>query len=487
MRQPGDARPHGVQDRIALTIYLRVRRSAATCLALAAFLLALLPQPAAASPVTLPHTEIHQMKLDNGLRVLMVESHDAPVIDVQVWYHVGSKNEVAGRTGFAHFFEHLMFDGTKNLGSNEFSDYIIRSGGTDNAYTTEDTTVFWETVPNNMLPVVLWLEADRMRNLDINEKVFNNERQVVEEERRLRFDNPPYGTVVETLYDHAYTLHPYRHMTIGSMEDLNHASIQDIQDFYDTYYVPNNATLVIVGDLDWRQAAIDVQKYFGAVKAGKNWDPSAIPQEPLQQAERVVKMNLDVALPAFVEGFHMPADGTPDAYPLRIASKILSDGESSRIYTRLIYDKQIAVQAESSGNFTEDPNLFFVFAVLNSGHSPAEGETQVEAELTRLKTALVSDADLEKAKNQILRDFILSRQTAQSRAEELGYAAVVLKDPELVNTEPQRFLDVTPQDVQRVARKYFVPENETLVEVYPKKDSGERAAIGTEKAVSSRQ
>ena len=443
---------------------------------LTACMLGLVLPPALASSVKLPHTEIHEMKLDNGLRALIVESHDAPVIDVQVWYHVGSKNEVPGKTGFAHLFEHLMFDGTKNLGSNEFSDYIIRSGGTDNAYTTEDTTVFWETVPSNMLPVVLWLEADRMRNLEINEKVFNNERQVVEEERRLRFDNPPYGTVVETLYDHAYTVHPYRHMTIGSLEDLNHASIADIQDFYDTYYVPSNATLLIVGDVDWRQAAIDVQKYLGDVTAGKAHGPSTIPVEPAQQGERVVKLNLDVALPAFVEGYHMPADGTPDAYPLRLASKILSDGESSRIYTRLVYDKQIAVQAESSGNFTEDPNLFFVFAVLNDGHSPAEGETQVEAEIARLKSELVSDADLEKGKNQILRDFILSRQTAQSRAEELGYAAVVLKDPELVNTELQRFLNVTPQDIQRVARKYFVQANRTVVEVYPKKGSQTRKA-----------
>ena len=313
-----------------MTVYFPFRRCAVTCLALTACVLGLVLEPAAASSVKLPYTEIHEVKLDNGLRALIVETHDAPVIDVQVWYHVGSKNEVPGRTGFAHFFEHLMFDGTKNLGSNEFSDYIIRSGGTDNAYTTEDTTVFWETVPSNMLPVVLWLEADRMRNLEINDKVFNNERQVVEEERRLRFDNPPYGTVVETLYDHAYTVHPYRHMTIGSMEDLNHASIQDIQDFYDTYYVPSNATLLIVGDVDWRQAAVDVQKYFGPVKAGNARGPSAIPQEPAQQAERVVKMNLDVALPAFVEGYHMPADGTPDAYPLRLASKILSDGESSQ-------------------------------------------------------------------------------------------------------------------------------------------------------------
>jgi predicted Zn-dependent peptidase len=469
--------PPRVQDSSALKMQNSFRQFAVWCWFFTALTLAAALQPAVASSVHLPHTEVHQVKLDNGLLALIVESHDGPVIDVQVWYHVGSKNEIAGRTGFAHFFEHLMFDGTKNLSNNEFSDYIVRSGGTDNAYTTEDTTVFWETVPSNMLPVVLWLEADRMRNLDINEKVFNTERQVVEEERRLRFDNPPYGTVVETLYDHAYTVHPYRHMTIGSMEDLNHAGVKDIQDFYDTYYVPNNATLVIVGDVDWRQAAADVQKYLGQVKAGSAPRPAAIPQEPAQQAERVVKLNLGVSLPAFVEGYHMPADGTPDAYPLRLASKILSDGESSRIYTRLIYDQQIAVQADSSGNFTEDPNLFFVFAVMNDGHSPGEGETQVEAELTRLKAELVSKADLEKAKNQTLRDFIVSRQTAQSRAEELGYAAVVLKDPELVDTELQRFLEVTPQDIQRVARKYFVPENKTLVEVYPKKDGGEKAAL----------
>jgi len=455
------------------------RRTAVAILGLTACAFSIALRPAAAAPVKLPITDIHEVKLDNGLRALIVESHDAPVIDVQVWYHVGSKNEVAGRTGFAHLFEHLMFDGTRNLASNEFSDYIIRSGGTDNAYTTEDTTVFWETVPSNMLPVVLWLEADRMRNLDINEKVFNNERQVVEEERRMRFDNPPYGTVVETLYDHAYTVHPYRHMTIGSMEDLNHASIADIQDFYDTYYVPSNATVVIVGDVDWHQAAIDVQKYFGPVKVGDPRTRPEIPQEPQQKAERVVKMNLDVALPAFVEGFHMPADGTPEAYPLRLASKVLSDGESSRIYSRLVYDKQIAVQAESSGNFTEDPNLFFVFAVMNKGHSPAEGEEQVKEELTRLKTQLVSPADLEKAKNQILRDFILSRQTAQSRADELGYAAVVLKDPELVNTELQRFLNVTAEDILRVAQKYFVEDNKTLVEVYTKKEPEANATLAS--------
>ena len=457
-------------------IFHQAPKARAVVLAVTLFLLTGICREGGA--VTLPHTTVRTLTLPNGLEACLVEDHQSPVVDVQVWYHVGSKNEVPGRTGFAHLFEHLMFDGTTNIGSEEFSDYIIRSGGIDNAYTTEDSTVFWETTPSAQLPVVLWLEADRTRNLDITGTVFNNEREVVEEERRLRFDNPPYGTVVETLYQHAYTVHPYQHMTIGSMHDLDNAKLEDVRDFYDTYYVPNNATLVIVGDMDPQETEAMIRKYFGPLERGARLPANHIQQEPPQTARRVVKLELNVALPAFVEGYHMPADGTPDAYPLRLASYILSEGESSRIYRRLVYDKQIALEAESSGNFTEDPNLFFVFAVLNQGHGPAEGEAEVEAELTRLKSQMVSDAELQKAKNETLRDFILSRQTVQTRGEELGYAAVILKDANLVNTELSRFLAVTPADIQRVAQKYFTAENMTVVEVYPKGGEGEKQASG---------
>jgi zinc protease len=427
---------------------------------------------AMAAAVKLPQAAVRKVALPNGLRALMVEDHEAPVVNVQVWYHVGSKDEGPGKTGFAHFFEHLMFKGTRNIGPEEFSDYVVRSGGVDNAYTTEDATVFWETVPSNQLPVVLWLEADRMRNLDITERVFNTEREVVKEERRQRFDNQPYGDVIETLYQRAYTVHPYRHMPIGSLEDLDRASVADVQRFYDLYYVPDDATLVVVGDFDGQQAESWVREYFGPLPPGPRPLDRRIPPEPPQTAERVVKLEKEVALPAFVEGYHMPADGTADAYPLRLAAELLSEGESSRIYRRLVYEKQIALQVQCAGNFTEDPNLFFALAIMNAGHSPAEGESEVERELERLKTELVSPEELDKAKNQILRDFILSRQTAQSRGEELGYAAVILKDPDLINTELARFLAVTPADIQRVARKYFVPENLTLVEVYPRQGPG---------------
>lgn len=423
-------------------------------------------------PPRLPHMEIHTLMLANGLEVLMVEDRHAPVVNVEVWYHVGSRDEPAGRTGFAHLFEHLMFDGTHNLPGDQFSSYIVRSGGTDNAYTTDDATVFWETVPSSTLPTALWLEADRMRGLDITAGAFRNEREVVKEERRERFDNQPYGNVVETLYANAFTVHPYHHMTIGSMEDLDRASVEDVKQFYDTYYVPDNATLVLIGDFETAEASSWVRQDFGPLQGTGKPVERHIPVEPPQRAERVIKLKQSVALPAFVEGYHISADGTPDAYPLHLAAKILADGDSSWVYQRLVYEKQIAVQAESTGNFTEDPNLFFVFAVMNAGHAPAEGESEVNDLIERLKTQPVSDVELDKAKNQTLRDFILNRQSAESRADELGYDAVVLNDADLVNTELQRFLAVQASDIQRVAQKYFVPSNLTLVEVVPQAKQG---------------
>lgn len=449
-----------------LIILAKPRKTARRVVALVAVTFTLFIRAGKAT-VKIPYSPIRNIVLSNGLRVLILEAHDAPVVGVQVWYHVGSKDEPPGKTGFAHLFEHLMFDGTKNLGPERFSDYIVRSGGVDNAYTTEDTTVFWETVPSNNLPVVLWLEADRMRNLQINEQIFKTEREVVKEERRLRFDNQPYGSVIETLYRTAFTRHSYRHQTIGSMDDLEHAGVEDIQRFYDTYYLPSNATLVMVGDLKVSEAESMAQKYFGPLTSAGIPLDRKIPQEPPQTTRRVVKLDLDVALPAFVEGYHMPADGTPDAYPLRLAAKILSEGESSRIYHRLVYEKQIALDAQSTGNFTEDPNLFFVLGILKQGHTPAEGEQEMDAEIERLKNELVPAQELEKAKNQILRDFIVSRETVKTRGEELGYDSLVLKDANLVNTEWTRFVAVTPGDIQRVARKYFASENVTVVEVFP--------------------
>jgi predicted Zn-dependent peptidase len=251
------------------------------------------------------------------------------------------------------------------------------------------------------------------------------------------------------------------------MGDLDRASVNDIRDFYDTYYVPENATLVITGDFSRGEVLPLVEAYFGPIARGTHSDDRKITPEPAQKASRKLRITRNVALPAFVTGYHMPADGTPDAYPLRVAARILSEGDSSRVYRRLVYDKQMALQAQSEGNFTEDPNLFFVFAVLNSGFTPAQAEAEMATEIERLKKEPVSLSDLSKAKNQILRDFVISRESVQSLGEELGYAAVVLKDYRLLDQELDRFLNVTPEDIQRVARQYLVPENATVLEVFP--------------------
>src|SRR5487761_9831 len=439
-----------------------MRISLISCLHCMALLPGLcLPGFGRTAQVQLPSTPIQTTLMANGLEVIMAQDHEAPVVAVQVWYHVGSKDERPGMAGFAHLFEHLMFDGTTNLAPGEFSNYIIRSGGVDNAYTTEDVTVFWETVPSAELPVALWLEADRMRNLRITPSTFDNERAVVEEELQQRFANQPYGDVVEALYAHAFTVSPYRHRPIGSMQDLDRASLSEVQSFYDTYYVPNNATLVVVGDFDEKQAEAWIQSYFRPVKGSRTAISRSYSQEPPQTAERTVALRKNVALPAFVEGYHMPADGAPDSYPMRLAAKILADGESSWIYRKLVYDKQMAMQVDSEGNFTEEPNLFFIMAVMNRRYTPQQGEAEVASILKRLKRGAISSSDLDRAKNEMLRDLVLEREGARSRADALGYDAVVLKNPELYNMEVSRFMQVTVADIRRVAQKYFVRRNLT--------------------------
>jgi zinc protease len=434
---------------------------------LEAFVLLVLFTPhAAAAGVKLPPLEIHTLELPNGLRAVMVNRGDAPVITVEVWYHVGSRNETPGKTGFAHFLEHLMFDGTRTLGRH-FSDYIVRVGGVDNAYTTTDATVYWETMPTSNLPVALWLEADRMRNLDITQSTLNNERAVVEEERQRRYENPPYGTVIPTLYENAFKVSPYRHLPIGSVDDVSRATVDAIRDFYNTYYVPNNATIVIAGKFQVDDAEHYIRKYFAAIPAAALPVTTAIAVEPPQAAESVVSLTRDVALPAFVAAYHIPADGTPDSYPLQLASRILSAGDSGMIYHQLVYEQQLALEAQTSADFSEDPNLFFVFAVMNAGHTPAEGEAAVDAILKRLQDKPLSPNELQKAKNQVLFDLAAARENSKDLAEQLGYDTAVLNDPELINTEAERFLGVTAQQVQAVARKYFVRQNRTRLEVGP--------------------
>ena len=436
--------------------------------------------PARAAQAAIPemsvrpaHMNIQRHSLANGLLVLMFEDHSAPVINLQVWYHVGSKDEKPGRTGFAHLFEHLMFKGSAHVNPEEHSRIVEAAGGFDNAYTSDDVTVFWETFPSNYLERIIWLEADRMGSLNVDEANFKSEREVVKEERRVRVENRPYGRVLEDLADVAFKVHPYKHTTIGSMEDLNKAALEDVREFHKTYYRPDNTTVIISGDFNTREAAGWTDKYFSGIPKPALPVSRIAVQEPPQKAEnRFTKWyGSQSPLPAIVAGYHMPAQFTPDSYPLILASNILSGGESSRLFRKLVYETQIAVQAAGVGNFTEDPNLFYAIAVLNQGKSIAEAEKILEGMLESMKNNPVDPKELEKAKNQQVAADILGRRTAQQRADAIGRAAVIGRDPNLVNVSLDLFLKVTAPDLQRVARQYFDKSQRTVMLIEPPKQA----------------
>ena len=439
--------------------------AAAITVALALGLLSTATLHSAARP---PKLDYKISTLDNGLTVVLSEDHSTPIVHVEMWYRVGSKNERPGRTGFAHLFEHLMFKGSKNVRSDQHLTLISRVGGDGNAYTTEDATVFLQTVPSQYLPLVLWLEADRMATLRIEQRTLNSEREVVKEERRWRYENEPFGLLSEIVYDHAFTSHPYKHTAIGSMRDLEAASIDDVREFYETYYVPENATLVIVGDIDPDNTLQMIEHYLGRVPKAGRAVPREIPREPVQQAERRVTVEADNwPLPAVVVAHHITYDGHPDAYPLHIASKVLSDGQSSRIYRRLVYD-QLAVSAFGQGNIIEDPNLFYAVALVQPGQDPAQAEAALIQELERLKQEPVTDEELQRTKNQFARDYIIGRIANAQKAAHLAHAAVIHDDVTTADGEFDIFMNITKADVQRVARTYFTDESRLVLTILPR-------------------
>ena len=439
-------------------------RAAAVVLVAAGSLGAVRPPKLAYQLTTLP----------NGLTVVLQEDHSTPIVHLQLWYHVGSKNEKPGRTGFAHLFEHLMFKGSKNVSAEAHTSMVASVGGQSNAYTTDDETVFWETVPAHYLPMILWLEADRMATLKVDKDTFTNEREVVKEERRMRVDNQPYGRLNEIIYDQAFTVHPYKHATIGSMKDLEAASVEDVRDFYRTYYVPANATLALVGDFDSAQAMQLITQYLGRVPKAEREVPRDIPKEPPQTKEKRVTLQQPWPLPAVVVAYHITNDGNPDSYPLHIAAKLLSDGQTSRIYQKLVYEKQLAVAAFGSANLIEDPNLFYAVAIVQPGKSPQEVTDVLIAELDRLRNEPISDHELQRTKNQFARDYILGRESNQQKAQTLAHAIVIHNDIKTADGEFDIFQNITIADVQRVARTYFRPENRLVLTLMPSGKAGQQ-------------
>jgi len=401
--------------------------------------------------------------LNNGLHVILHEDHSTPIVAVDIWYHVGSKNEEAQRTGFAHLFEHMMFQGSAHVGKAEHFLYIQKAGGMLNASTTQDRTNYFEVVPSHQLELVLWLEADRMMSLNVNQENFDNQREVVKEERRWRYENRPYGTHWEEMFARAFKVHPYHHIPIGSMEDLDAASLQDVQAFFNKYYVPNNAVLAISGDIDRTQTKRLVRKYFGQIPRGNTHiqQPTVVEPPQTQQVHDVIYDN--VQLPAVYIAFHIPQEGSPEYYPLDLLSEILSAGKSARLYQSLVYEKRIAQSVNAFSYAMEHPGLFYISSIVAPGRTPEVVEKAIVEELDKMKNETVSERELDKAKNQTETSIVNNRQSVLGKADELAHYYTFFKNTDEINHQLERYAQVTREDILEVAKKYLTTENSTVL------------------------
>ncbi len=406
--------------------------------------------------------------LDNGLHVILHQDKSTPIVAVSVMYHVGSKNENPERTGFAHFFEHLMFEGSANIGRGEYDKYIQRAGGTLNANTTYDRTYYFEILPSNQLGLGLWLESERMLHARVDEVGIETQREVVKEERRQRIDNQPYGSMIEETMKRCYTEHPYRWPVIGSMAHLEAAEEADYKQFYTDFYVPNNAVLSIAGDIDIDEAKMLIDKYFSGIpKSAKPvYRPRVI--EPPLAAEVRDTVYDNIQLPAVIEAYRIPAQGTKDYYAIDMVSRILSNGESSRLYRSLVDEQQKALFV---GNFPfglEDPGVTIAFGIVNMGVDVKDLENAIDAEVKKIQDELISEAEYQKLRNQIESDFVNNFSQVSGIAENLATYHMFYGDANLINTEIDRYLAVTREDIQAAARKYLTPTNRVVLHYLPK-------------------
>ncbi|HYP51993.1 MAG TPA: pitrilysin family protein, partial [Pyrinomonadaceae bacterium] len=375
-----------------------------------------------------------------------------------------SKDDPEGRSGFAHLFEHMMFKGTKNMRDEQMDRLTEDVGGFNNASTWDDFTNYFEVVPSNYLETLLWAEAERMGSLNVDAKNFSTERDVVKEEFNSRVLAPPYGRLFYAIDKLSFSVHPYKRPTIGSKEDLDAATIEDVRAFHKTFYRPDNATLVVVGDFDERQLDQWVDRYFARVPRPDAPLPRVTTKEPERTAEkRFDERGPNVPLPAVAITYLAPPVSNPDADALRVAESILSSGESSRLYQSLVYTQQVAAEAFGSANLRQDTGLFVLGAILASGKQPAEGERALLAELKRMQAEPVTKAELDKAVNQLVASALRERETNSGKAFAIGQAAVIVGDARRVNTDIERLQAVTAADVQRVMKKYFNDANRVVI------------------------
>jgi predicted Zn-dependent peptidase len=411
--------------------------------------------------------EFEEYDMANGLHVILHKDNTTPIVTVSVLYHVGSKNEPKGRTGFAHFFEHLMFEGSPNIGRGEYFKIIEAAGGGLNANTSNDRTLYFQTLPSNQLELGLYMESERMLHAKIDSTGIATQKEVVKEEKRLRVDNQPYGSLLTNMLKNAYKGTNYEWAAIGSFEDIEAANDQDFVDFYKTFYVPNNATLSIAGDINIEETKALIEKYFAEVKRGTKEIPRPKITAPKLDGTITETVFDNIQVPALIQGYRMPAQGTDDYYAIQMLTTLLSGGQSARFQKTIVDEKGIALAVQAIPLGLEDGGLFINFAIPNQGTTIEALEAEVDALVEQTKTELVPEREFQKVKNQIENNFISGYGSVESIAESLANYHVYFGDAGLINTEINRYLKVTREDLQKVARKYFVPENKVVLTYRP--------------------
>lgn len=423
-----------------------------------------------------PDLDVHEFKLKNGLVVLVLEDHATPVMSVQVWYRVGSRNELPGKTGLAHLFEHMMFKGSKHVAPEEHARRVQEHGGVLNAYTTHDATTYYENVSSDQLDLCLSLEAERMANLNLSKETLASERDVVKEERRMRTDNSPQGQMMEEVFALAYRAHPYRAPIVGWMEDLDLLTVKDCANFYRSYYAPNDATLVVAGDVKSAEVLRLAKKYFGPLKKS-DVPPMPAIHEPPQRGERRADVRAVAELPQIYFAWHIPGAGDPDIRALEILGQVLSHGDSSRLHKSLVYEQRLAVSTSADVYEAADPGLFFGSIDMQEGHTAEEGEKAFRAEIDRVVRDGITEEELARGKQQAKAQFVFQMASVSSRARQIGHYQTSVGDWRYANQVLPALLAVTRDDVSRVARKYLAPDNLSVVRLTPIRPTDAPASV----------
>ncbi|CAN1555437.1 PqqL Predicted Zn-dependent peptidases [Flavobacteriaceae bacterium] len=415
-----------------------------------------------------------EFTLDNGLHVILHNDASAPVIITSVMYHVGSKNENPERTGFAHFFEHLLFEGTANIKRGEWFKIVTANGGTNNANTSEDRTYYYEVFPSNNLELGLWMESERMLHPVINQIGVDTQNEVVKEEKRLRVDNQPYGSLIAEVKKNMYVKHPYRWATIGSMAHLDASTLEEFQSFNKKYYVPNNAVLVVAGDLnDIPKTKEWIQKYFGAIPKGTDITVEKFVEDPITTTINASYQDPNIQKPMIVASYRTPSMKTRDARVLDMISTVLSEGKSSRLYKKIVDEKKMALQIGAFGYSQEDYGMYILYG-MPQGTNTSEGIVkEIDEEIVRLQTELLTDKEMQKLKNIYDNNYVNGNSNVEGIAENLASFYLLYGDVNLINTEIEMYRSITAQEIRDVAKKYLNPNQRLILDYVPSKDKAQ--------------